>query len=389
MSKNANFLISSEVSPIQVRRLVKLGIEKRDPDTLTSDEIRKFAFLDIDPETITWHRVLDTNDRYLRKITVGQSPTEKGLTRETQFDISVASEIMAVLALTTSLADMRERLGKMVVASSKSGRPVTAEDLGVAGALTVLMKDAIRPNLMQTLEGTPVFVHAGPFANIAHGNSSILADKISLKLVGKDGFVVTEAGFGADIGMEKFFNIKCRTSGLTPNAVVLVATVRAIKMHGGGPPVVPGTPLHDDYKNENLGLLEAGFCNLKKQIANANLFGIPVVVAVNVFHTDTENELNLLQKLARENGAFDAVLCRHWAHGGKGAKDLAAAVEKACNEKSNFKYLYDLKESIEKKIETIAREIYGADGIEVSPDAQKAIDRYKRQGFNDLPICMT
>ena len=295
---------------------------------------------------------------------------------------------MAILALTSSIGDMRERFGKIVVASDTQGNTVTAEDLGVAGAMTVLMKDAIRPNLMQTLEGTPVFVHAGPFANIAHGNSSIIADKIALKLVGEEGYVVTEAGFGADIGMEKFFNIKCRTSGLTPNAVVLVATVRAIKMHGGGPPVVAGTPLHDDYKNENLVLLEAGFCNLKKQIANANLFGIPVVVAVNVFHTDTENELNLLQKLARENGAFDAVLCRHWAHGGKGAKDLAVAVEKACNEKSNFKYLYDLKESIENKIETIAREIYGADGIEVSPDAQKAIDRYKRQGFNDLPICM-
>merc|ERR1711990_774492 len=227
----------------------------------------------------------------LRKITVGQSPTEKGLTSETQFDITVASEIMAVLALTTSLADMRERLGKMVVASSKAGDPVTAEDLGVAGALTVLMKDAIRPNLMQTLEGTPVFVHAGPFANIAHGNSSILADKISLKLVGKDGFVVTEAGFGADIGMEKFFNIKCRSSGLTPNAVVLVATVRALKMHGGGPPVVAGIPLHDDYLNENLELVEKGFCNLRKQIENANLFGVPVVVAVNKFHTDTQAEL--------------------------------------------------------------------------------------------------
>merc|ERR1711988_487927 len=204
----------------------------------------------------------DTNDRFLRKITIGQSATEKGLTRETQFDITVASEIMAVLALTTSLADMRERLGKMVVASSKAGDPVTAEDLGVAGALTVLMKDAIRPNLMQTLEGTPVFVHAGPFANIAHGNSSILADKISLKLVGKDGFVVTEAGFGADIGMEKFFDIKCRSSGLTPNAVVLVATVRALKMHGGGPPVVAGTPLKDAYTQENIPLVEAGTCNL-------------------------------------------------------------------------------------------------------------------------------
>ena len=295
---------------------------------------------------------------------------------------------MAILALTSSIADMRERFGRIVVASDTQGNPVTAEDLGVAGAMTVLMKDAIRPNLMQNLEGTPVFVHAGPFANIAHGNSSIVADKIALKLVGEDGYVVTEAGFGADIGMEKFFNIKCRTSGLTPNAVVLVATVRALKMHGGGPPVVAGTPLHPDYKTENLDLLEKGFCNLKKQIGNANLFGIPVVVAINVFHTDTDKELLLLQKMARENGAFDAVLCRHWAKGGKGATDLAEAVSRACNAPSNFKFLYDLKEPIETKIETIAKEIYGADGIEISPEAQKAIDRYKRQGFNDLPICM-
>merc|ERR1719278_888369 len=366
MSKNANFLISSEVSPIQVRRLVKLGIEKRDPDTLTSDEIRKFAFLDIDPSTITWQRVLDTNDRYLRKITVGQSPTEKGLTRETQFDITGGSEIMAVLALTTSLADMRERLGKMVVASSKCGDLVTSEDLGVAGALTVLMKDAIRPNLMQTLEGTPVFVHAGPFANIAHGNSSILADKISLKLVGENGFVITEAGFGADIGMEKFFDIKCRSSGLTPNAVVLVATVRALKMHGGGPKVVAGTPLKPEYLNENLDLVEKGFCNLRKQIENANLFGIPVVVAVNKFHTDTQAELEKISSLAKQHGAFDAIICTHWANGGPGAKELALAVDKACHAPSHFKFLYDVTDTIESKIETIAKKIYGADGIDIS-----------------------
>jgi len=375
-------------SPIQVRRLVKLGIDKRDPDALTADEIRKFAFLDIDPSTITWQRVLDTNDRYLRKITVGQSPTEKGLTRETQFDITVASEIMAVLALTTSLADMRERLGKMVVASSKAGDPVTAEDLGVAGALTVLMKDAIRPNLMQTLEGTPVFVHAGPFANIAHGNSSILADKISLKLVGKDGFVVTEAGFGADIGMEKFFNIKCRYSGLVPHAVVLVATVRALKMHGGGPPVVAGTPLKPEYTQSNLPLVTAGFCNLRKQIENANTFGVPVVVAINVFVTDTQEELDEMVRLSKEAGAFDAVLCRHWAEGGAGAVDLAKAVERATESPSKFQFLYNLDLSIEDKIRTIAQKIYGAADIELLPEAVTKIERYKRQGFGHLPICM-
>ncbi|KAJ8308629.1 hypothetical protein KUTeg_013503 [Tegillarca granosa] len=327
-------------------------------------------------------KVMDTNDRFLRKITVGQGPNEKGHTRECQFDITVASEIMAILALTTSLRDMRERLGRMVVASSKAGVP------GVGGALAVLMKDAIRPNLMQTLEGTPVFVHAGPFANIAHGNSSIIADKIGLKLVGEDGFVVTEAGFGADIGMEKFFDIKCRYSGLIPNGVVLVATVRAIKMHGGGPNVTAGVPLPKAYVEENLELVEKGCCNLQKQIENANKFGVPVVVAINSFVTDTEAELQLVQKIARDSGAFDAVICSHWAKGGAGAADLAEAVNKATQQPSNFKFLYDVTLPIEKKIEIICKEIYGADGIEVLPEAQEQIDRYKKQGFNDLPMCM-
>jgi len=377
-----------QFSKIQTYRLEKLGIDKRDPDSLTEEEVRRFALLDIDPETITWQRVLDTNDRYLRKITVGQSATEKGHTRETQFDITVASEIMAVLALTTDLADMRARLGRMVVASDTKGNPVTAEDLGVAGALTVLMKDAIRPNLMQTLEGTPVFVHAGPFANIAHGNSSIIADRIALKLVGEDGFVVTEAGFGADIGMEKFFNIKCRASGLIPNAVVLVATVRALKMHGGGPNVVAGTPLKQEYTQENLPLVEAGFCNLRKQIENANKFGVPVVVAINVFVTDTQAELDTIARLAKQHGAHDAVLCHHWAKGGPGAKQLAEAVVRATSSPADFKFLYNLDLSIREKIEIIAKEIYGADGIELLPEAEEKIKRYTDQGFSKLPICM-
>ncbi|XP_072032663.1 C-1-tetrahydrofolate synthase, cytoplasmic-like isoform X2 [Amphiura filiformis] len=377
-----------EFSAIQVGRLKRLGIDKTNPDDLTEDEISKFARLDIDTETITWQRVIDTNDRYLRKVTVGQSPTEKGFVRETNFDITVASEIMAILALTTSVADMRDRLGRIVVASNKSGEPVTADDLGVGGALMVLMKDAIRPNLMQTLEGTPVFVHAGPFANIAHGNSSILADKIALKLVGETGFVVTEAGFGADIGMEKFFNIKCRYSGLRPNAAVLVATVRALKMHGGGPTVTAGKPLAREYSEEHLELVEKGFCNLRKQIENAGFFGVPCVVAINKFATDSVNELELVQKLAREAGASDAVICSHWAEGGAGATDLATALEKACQQQSNFQYLYDLKLPIEEKMATIARKIYGADGIELSEEAQKKVDLYRKQGFNDLPICM-
>lgn len=377
-----------EFSKIQLARLQKLGITKTNPDELTDEEVTRFVRLDIDLETITWQRVLDTNDRFLRKITIGQSPTEKGHERQCNFDITVASEIMAVLALTTSMADMRERLGKMVVASSRCGEPITADDLGVSGALAVLMKDAIRPNLMQTLEGTPVFVHAGPFANIAHGNSSILADKIALKLVGEKGYVVTEAGFGADIGMEKFFNIKCRYSGLVPNAVVLVATVRALKMHGGGPTVTAGVPLPPEYIQENLLLVEKGICNLKKQIENALHFGVPVVVAINQFESDTKNELELVQRLAKEAGAFDAVICNHWALGGAGASDLAEAVEKATNQPSNFKFLYDLKLPLEEKIRAIAKTIYGADDIELLPDAQKRIELFKRQGFNDLPICM-
>lgn len=234
---------SRKFAPVMLTRLKKLGITKVTPDDLTDEEISKFARLDIDPDTITWQRVLDTCDRFLRQITIGVAPTEKGQTRNTGFDITVASEIMAILALTTSLEDMRARLGRIVIGLSRSGEPVTADDLGVGGALAVLMKDAVMPTLMQTAEGTPVFVHAGPFANIAHGNSSIIADQIALKLAGEDGFVVTEAGFGADIGMEKFFNIKCRTSGLTPQCVVLVSTVRALKMHGGGPNVVAGQPV--------------------------------------------------------------------------------------------------------------------------------------------------
>lgn len=272
-------------------RLKKLGIEKTNPDDLTEEEAARFARLDIDPATITWNRVLDVNDRYLRNITVGKAPTEKGFTRETAFDIAVASEVMAVLALSKDLADMRARLGRMVIGSSRAGEPITAEDIGCAGAMAVLMKDAIKPTLMQTLEGTPVFVHAGPFANIAHGNSSIIADRIALKLAGVEkgdnpdrvGYVITEAGFGADIGMEKFCNIKTRVSGLNPNAVVLVATVRALKMHGGGPAVTPGKPLDQVYSTENLELLEKGCANLGKHIENAKKFGLKVVVAINQF----------------------------------------------------------------------------------------------------------
>lgn len=375
-------------SPIQIGRLKRLGIDKTDPAELDESERSKFARLDMDPNRIMWNRVLDVNDRYLRGITIGQSPTEKGIERKSQFDISVASEIMAILALASSLRDMRERLGKMVVAMNKSGEPVTADDLGCGGALTVLMKDAIMPNLMQTLEGTPVFVHAGPFANIAHGNSSILADAIALKLVGENGIVVTEAGFGADIGMEKFFNIKCRYSNLTPDAAVIVATIRALKMHGGGSPVTPGRPLANEYKTENVELVEKGFSNLRKQIENGHMQGVPVIVAINSFVSDTQNEIDAVKKLCKEAGAFDAILCSHWANGGAGAKDLAEAVVRATETDSTFRFLYDLDMSVVDKIRTIAQKVYGADDVDIAPEAMEKINMFTNQGFDKLPICM-
>jgi methylenetetrahydrofolate dehydrogenase (NADP+)/methenyltetrahydrofolate cyclohydrolase/formyltetrahydrofolate synthetase/formate--tetrahydrofolate ligase len=379
---------SRRFSPVMLRRLRKLGITKTDPTQLTPEERSRFARLDIDPASITWRRVTDTNDRMLRQITIGQGPEEKGMTRVTGYDIAVASEIMAILALTTSLADMRERLGRMVIGTNRAGDAITADDLGAGGALTVLMKDAIFPNLMQTLEGTPAFVHAGPFGNIAHGNSSIVADQIALKLVGPDGYVLTESGFGADMGMEKFFNIKCRYSGLIPNCVVLVATIRALKMHGGGPKVVAGQPLHHAYTEENLPLLEKGCANLAKMIQNARRFGIPVVVAVNRFQYDTPAEIELVRKLAIQAGASDAVSANHWAQGGLGAVDLGKAVIAACEKPSKFSFLYPLEMSIKEKIETIVREMYGGAGVEYSPEAEKKIALYNRLGFDKLPMCM-
>src|SRR5579863_7153526 len=379
---------SRRFSPVMLRRLKKLGIDKTDPNQFTPEEQSRFARLDIDPDSITWRRVLDTNDRMLRQITIGQGAEEKGITRVTGFDMAVASEIMAILALATSLADMRERLGRMVIGTNRVGESITADDLGVGGALTVLMKDTIMPNLMQTLEGTPAFVHAGPFANIAHGNSSIVADQIALKLAGPDGYVVTESGFGADMGMEKFFNIKCRSSGLLPSCVVLVATIRALKMHGGGPKVVAGQPLHNAYVEENLDLLEKGCSNLTKMIQNARAFGIPVVVAVNRFKNDTDAEVDLVRRLAVAAGAEDAVRANHWAEGGAGAVDLAKAVVAACGKPSDFHFLYPLEMSIKEKIETIVREMYGGNGVEYSPQAEKQIELYTRQGFDKLPICM-
>ena len=372
-------------SPSMLRRLKKLGIDKTNPNDLTPEERKRFARLDIDPAAITWRRVVDTNDRLLRSITVGQGPEEAGNERQTGYDITVASEIMAILALTADLADMRERMGRIVIGTSKAGEAITAEDLGVAGAMTVLMKDAIMPNLMQTLEGTPVFVHAGPFANIAHGQNSIIADRIALKLAD---YVVTESGFGADIGMEKFFDIKCRYSGLIPQVVVLVATVRALKMHGGGPRVVAGRPLDSAYTEENLDLLRAGLSNLQHHIRNAKRYGVNVVVAINSFKDDTDAEVEMIRKASVEAGAEDAAVCRHWMEGGAGAVKLAEAVIKACEKPTNFKFLYPLELSIKEKIETICTQIYGADGVDYSPEAEAKIKLYTRLGFDKLPLCM-
>jgi formyltetrahydrofolate synthetase len=367
-------------------RLKKMGINRKSPDEMNSDERKKFCRLDINPESLTWRRVIDTNDRFLRGIAVGQGPDEKGRERKTGFDISVASEIMAILALTTGLRDMRERFGKIVIGVSRGGDAVTADDLGVAGALTVLMRDAIKPTLMQTLEGTPVFVHAGPFANIAHGNSSILADQIGLKL---SDFVVTESGFGADMGMEKFFDIKCRYSGLVPDVVVMVATIRALKMHGGGPKVVAGKPLDSAYLQENLNLVYAGLVNLKHHIQSACKFNMPVVVAINAFSTDTDTELELVRRaVLEEECGMAAVVSRHWAQGGEGAIELAKEVVKAAEKPSQFKYLYPLNWPIKKKIETVACEIYGADGVDYSAEAESQINEYTRLGYAHLPICM-
>ncbi|MFH1621651.1 MAG: formate--tetrahydrofolate ligase [Candidatus Omnitrophota bacterium] len=341
--------------------------------------------LNLDMHKIYWKRVVDVSDRALRYITVGLGSKEDGIPHQGGFDISVASEIMAILALTENLFDLRKRIGRIVVAMTKDGKPITTEDLQVAGSMTVLLKDAIKPTLIQTVENTPVLVHAGPFANIAHGNSSILADRIAVKLAD---FVVTESGFGADCGAEKFFNIKCRYSGLKPDAAVLVCTVRALKMHSGKFKVVAGKPLDKALISENLPALREGCSNLEKHIENVKQFGIPCVVAVNKFTTDTKKEIELLKKIALEAGADDVALSEVWAKGGRGGIDLAKAVAKAANKKSNFKFLYPNNASIKEKIEKIAKKIYGAKGVFYSARAEEKLKLYTKLKYDKLPVCM-
>lgn len=339
----------------------------------------------IDPYSVLWRRVVDMNDRTLRSMIIGMGGLENGPLRETGFDISVASEVMAVLALATSLEDLRRRIGKIVVALDRTGKAVTTEDIGVAGAMTILMKDALKPNALQTLEEQLAFVHAGPFANIAHGNSSIAADLIASQIAD---YVVTESGFGADMGFEKFMDIKCRASGLMPDAVVLVATVRALKMHGGGPKVTPGKPLASAYTQENLDLLQRGIANLAAHIAIIKKYGLPVVVSINAFPTDSKAEHALIRDEALAAGAFDAVISRGWALGGEGNADLAAAVDRAASLSHESRLLYGLELPLKDKIELIAREVYGAGSITYTPEAEESLEKFTELGYGNFPICM-
>jgi len=343
--------------------------------------------LNIDPDSIVTRRCVDISDRALRQIKIGLGGKENGVPRDTGFDITVASEVMAILALAENFSDLRQRLSRMVIASTKDGKLVTAEDVKCAGAMTVLLKDALKPNLIQTTENTPCIMHAGPFANIAHGNNSVLADMIALRLAD---YVVTESGFGAGCGAEKFLDIKCRTNALKPpDGMVLVATIKALKMHGGGFEAVPGRPLDMKVvKRENVEAVRKGAENLIKHIENIRSFGVAVVVAINKFSYDTEKEIDIVKKIAIRAGAIDVVLSEVWEKGGEGGKALAKAVLKMCKQKSNFKFLYPLDAPIKEKIETIAKRVYGAKDVKYSEEAEKKIDYYTRKGYGKLPINM-
>jgi formate--tetrahydrofolate ligase len=351
-------------------RLAKSGIKRR---------------FDIDPARVQMKWVMDFCAQALRNITIGKGGKMDGYEMESGFAITVSSEVMAILAVAKNLKDLRERMARIVVAYDKKGNEVTTADLEVDGAMTAWMVEAINPNLLQTIEGQPVFVHAGPFANIAVGQSSIIADEVGTKL---GDYHVTESGFGADIGFEKFWNIKCRMSGLTPNAIVIVATIRALKMHGGGPVVKPGVPLAEEYRRENLELLEKGCENLVAHIETVKKSGVKPVVCINSFYTDTPAEIKLVRKIAEQNGAL-AALSEHWLKGGDGAIELAEAVIEACNETNHFKFLYELNAPLRERIDLIAREVYGADGVTYSDEAlEKAKAMEADPVSKELGTCM-
>ena len=340
------------------------------------NHIQQGNALDLDVRRITWKRVVDLNDRALRNIICGLGGKAHGVPRETGFDITVASEMMAILCLTSDLEDMKKRLGNIIIGYTRSGRPVRAEELNVTGALTLLFKDAIKPNLVQTLEGTPALIHGGPFANIAHGCNSVMATKYALKMAD---YTVTEAGFGADLGAEKFLDIKCRFTGFKPDAVVIVATIRALKMHGG--------LAKTELATENIEALKKGMTNLAKHIENIQKFGLPIVVAINAFPTDTENELQELKALCESMGASVSI-SEAWAKGGEGAIDLAQKVIEATEKPSNFQYMYDVNDSIKDKINAIATKIYGSDGVNYTPAVEKTIAEFEAEGLDKMPICM-
>jgi formate--tetrahydrofolate ligase len=342
--------------------------------------------LDIDPFSISWPRVLDISDRALRQVIIGLGGKENGVPREAMFDIAVASEVMAVLGLATDLLDLRERLGRIIVATNSKREPVTAQMLQAAGAMTVLLRDAIKPNLLQTLEGGAVFVHTGPFGNIAHGNSSVLADQIGLKV---SDFVVTESGFGSDLGFEKMCDIKCRHSGLRPDAAVIVCTVRALKAHSGRYRVVAGRPLDPKLMQEDVSAVEAGIGNLEKHIENVAVhFGVPAVVCINRFSYDADAEVAFVRDRALAAGAIACEVSEVWEHGGSGGEALARAVAAAAEQPNNFAPIYPLDATIPDKITAVATKLYGADGVDISPEARRQIDRYTAWGLGNLPVCI-
>lgn len=398
----------NDFTPVMKRRLNKLGIDcTKKPLDLTIDERSVFVRLDFDKESITWHRVLDQSDRSLRKIEIGLGSHEaiqpRGTTpgadpkvqqsRITGFDVTAASEIMSILALAESMADLRERVGSIVVGYSTSGEPITADDLGVGGALAVLLRDALMPTLMQTVERTPVLIHTGAFSYVGYGNSSIIADDVALRLVGEDGYVVTTSGSGTDLGLEKFFNIKVRCSGAVPRCVVLVANITALKVHGGANAVIKtGAPLPEVYKEEDVELVKKGCAHLIKHIQNAQKYHVNVVVAVNKYKYNTQAEIDVVLQASKDAGVFDAVISNHWAEGGYGAEELAKSVEKACLDQNmkheHFQYLYELNQPIKAKAEIVAKEMYGADGVDYTELALKQMKYCEDAGFGNLPICI-